>query len=175
MTAIAILRSTFVHAIHVARRACGAGVLARQRDGRGAVVEDGAGPLSGAVACFAGLREPRGHVIRIGSRLELSQVAGDARRRQRRVLAVSVAARARGSRMLAGQRESGRAVVEGRARPLNGAVTERAVLRESRSGVVRIGRRLIQRQVTCGTRGPQSCELAPDVTTRASGRRMLPG
>jgi hypothetical protein len=175
VAAVAILRSPFIDAVHMARRTRGGGVFAGERERSGAVIEYGSGPLRRAVTGLAGLRESCRDVIRIGRRLELGEVAGDAGRRQRRVLPVKVAAGASGCGVLAGQGESRGAVVERRSGPLSRAVTQRTILREARGRVIRVGRRLIQWQVARGTRGSEPRKLTTHVTAGASGRRMFSG
>lgn len=118
------------------------GVLAGQRKFSSVVVERGARPVGGAVTQGAILRERRRNVIRIGGALHVLQVAGNARRAERRVLIVHVAGQTGHGGVFAGQRKLGGVVVECRAGPIQGAMAERAVLRESRGGVVRICGRL---------------------------------
>ena len=86
--------------------------------------------------------ESRGGVIRIGSRLELRQVAGAAIRRHTLEIAVYVALRALHRGVRAGKRERRTVVIKRRARPGYRGVADRAIHRESRGGVIRIGSRL---------------------------------
>ena len=124
-------RQRRVLAVGMASRAGDRRVLAGQRELGRVVIKNRAEPLGRAVARLAGLRETRGDVVRSCRLLIIRQVAGHAGRRQRRVLAVGMASRARDRRVLAGQRELGRIVIEGGAQPLRGVVTGLAGLRES--------------------------------------------
>ena len=104
------------------------------------MIEHRAEPLGGVMAGLAGLWKTRRGVVRSRRFLIVRQVARHARRRQRRVLAVGVALRAGGRRVLAGERESSRAVIKRRTEPLNRVVAGIAGLRESGRDVVRIRR-----------------------------------
>jgi hypothetical protein len=71
----------------MATRACGRGMLARQRELRvRVVIEFGSQPLRRGVATLTSLWESGRHVIRIGGLLKIRQVAAGASGRQRRKL-----------------------------------------------------------------------------------------
>ena len=86
----------------------------------------------------------------------------------------NVAICARGRSMFTRQREARRVVIECRARPLRGRMAGLAGLREFRSDVIRIGRRLIPRKMARGTCCSESAELSTNVAARTCGRCMLP-
>ena len=134
-------------AVHVALRALHAGVRAGQRETSGRVVERRAGPLRGVVATRAILRESRGLVRRVSGSVVVGQVARDAGGAGQAEVIVHVALRALHAGVRAGQRETGRGVVEGRAGPLRGGVTAGAVLREPGGFVRRVGGPVEIRQV----------------------------
>src|SRR5437588_12951537 len=67
-----------VIAVHVALRALHAGMEAGQREASSRVIEGRAGPVGGAVALLASMREAGSDVIRIRSSLEMLQVATNA-------------------------------------------------------------------------------------------------
>ena len=82
------------HIVHVARRAGRRGVFACEREAGRVVVERGPCPQSGGMAGLAGLRQFCCGMVRICRLLEVCQMAGNAGRRQRRVLVVHMAGRA---------------------------------------------------------------------------------
>jgi len=140
--------------VHVTVRAGDAGVCASEREAGIVMVESGRRPGSGAVAYVALLREPGRHVTGIFSPLEVLKVTIHASRAREVVVAVGMALGALYVDMCAGERPSGRGMVEGRAGPIRRAVTNLALLRESRRGVIGIGRSLIVLQMagdTCRT------------------------
>ena len=150
-------------------------MLARQRELRRVVIEYRAQPLGGVVAGLAGLREAGGDVVRRRRFLIVRQVARDAGGRQRRVLAVGMAGRARDRRVLARQWKLRRIVIERRSQPLGGVVAGLAGLREAGRDVVRRRRFLIIRQVARDAGGRQRRVLAVGMALRAGGRRVLAG
>jgi hypothetical protein len=111
------------------------GVLSRQWETGGAVVERSRSPggngMAGRALRGCG-RKPRGDVIRHvpadgGGALERSRVAAIAIRGIQRVIIVGVARRARGREVRSGQRKSGDAVVERCTIPTCGGVTVGAI------------------------------------------------
>ena len=174
VAAVAIFRRSLVDAIHVARGARNRSVFPSEREGGGAVIEYGTGPLRGAMACFASLREPSCHVVRARRRLELRQVARYAGGGQRRVLVVHVAGSASNGRMFPRQWEPRRRVIERGSQPLGGAVTQRTILREPGGNVIRILRRLILRHVARRASRTQPSELSADVAASARDAGVFP-
>ena len=91
-------------------------------------------------------REPGRHVIGIGGRVVISEVARITGRRGPSVT-VRVALQTRHVRVRSGEREARRVVVEGRRLPCTLIVAGRTVRREARTGMVRIRGRVEVRQV----------------------------
>ena len=71
------------------------GVRSRQRERCLAVIEVGGCPRGGAVTDFAGLRESRCYVIRIGRAVEIRKMARITERTKTSVFAAGVASQAR--------------------------------------------------------------------------------
>ena len=141
-----------VVALCALQRRVGAG----QREARRSVVEDSAQPIGGAVALFAGLREPGLHVIRIGRALEIGQMALHARSAGKAVGATRtegrvVALRALQRGVRPGKRKSSSVVIETGTVPVRGAMALFAGLREPGLHVIRIGRALVIRHVALHT------------------------
>jgi len=116
------------------------------------VIEGRPVPVRGAVALFAGLREPGLHVIGIGRALEIGHVALDACRAAKAVGAARtergvMALRALQCGMRPRQRESCRRVIKRGPSPCRCAVALLASLREPRLYVIRSGGLLEIRQM----------------------------
>jgi len=141
--------------VDVALRALHRGMRARQRETSRRVIESRIRPRDVVVALLTGLRETRGHVVRVRRSLEVFQVATDARgiRGGQVVIAVHVALGASHRGVRAGKREAGRRVVEGRLRPRCRVVALLTGLRKSRLYVIRIRRSLEVFQVATDARG----------------------
>ena len=105
------------------------------------VVEGRVGPVAGAMALVAGLREIRGDVIGIRGALEILQVAGNAGIAVQVVIVVhvTIGAGPRWHGVHSGEREPGAVMVELRIHPVAGVMALLAGLREIRSDVVGIG------------------------------------
>ncbi len=165
-------------ALRALHRSMGSGQ--RELGGR-IVIELRALPLRGRVAHCAILGETRRHVVRIGRRVVIRQVAAIASGQRTGILAVDMALRALRVRVRPGQRELRLGVIELRARPLRGRVADRAVLREARRGVIGIGGRVVIGQVAALAGGQRAGILAVDMALRAlhrgvgSGQRELGG
>ncbi len=144
----------------------------RQRKACGIVVERRTGPLRCGVARFAGLRELRRNVVRVGRGLILRQMARRTSRPEPTELTADMATRAGRRGVLARERESRCVMVECRPCPLRRRVARLASLRKAR--VARILGCLIVRQVAGGTCGPQPAELPADMATRAGRGHVLP-
>lgn len=107
------------------------------------MVKRAAGPVGGVVALLAQGRKARLSVVRVCSVVEISLVAGHARRgvgqvicparAECRVVALGALERSVGSV----ERETGGRVIKRRARPGGGVVAQRAILRETRLHVIR--------------------------------------
>src|SRR5581483_1463046 len=119
-----------------------AGVFARQRETRLAVIEAGRLPGGCVVTSFARLRKSRRYMAGISRLLKVLQVT----RRACGVGAgqievpIHVATIARHRHVRAGQRKAGRRVIEINAEPVVHAVTALAGCRESRRHVIGTGR-----------------------------------
>ena len=103
----------------------GHGVRPSQRESGGAVVEGCIQPTGGVVALLAGLREVRGHVVRIRRALEILQVTRHTSGAGQVVVVVDVAIDAlpRGNGVRTRQNESGRRVIELAVSPSHRVVT----------------------------------------------------
>jgi len=88
------------------------------------------GPVRRGMACITGSRKSRGDVIGIRGPIEIRLVAAVAGGRQRRVVVVGVALRARNSRMRSRQRERGRVIESGRG-PAAGRVAQGTIRGEA--------------------------------------------
>ena len=151
-------------------------VRTRQGESGGAVVEGRARPVCRAVALIAGLREVGRHVVRIGRALVILQMAGHAGCAVQAVVIVDVAIGAgpRRNCVHAGQRESSRAVVESRARPVRSAVALIAGLWKARRDVVRIRRALVILQMAGHAGSAIQAVIVIRVAVRAhSGRHRV--
>ena len=114
-------------------------------------------------------------MVRSRRLLIIRQVARYAGSRKCRVLAVDVAGRTGDGRMFAGQRELGRAVIEGPTEPLNSGVAGLARLGESRDDMVRIRRCREVLRMAAGTRRYRPLIVAAHVARGTLYRRMSPG
>ena len=94
------------------------------------MVESHGWPCGCVVTRIAGSWKSDSRVIWICRALEVGLVTAEAGRRQRRVVVVGMALRARNCCMRTGQREN-RCVVKARRRPGGRSVAERAVARKS--------------------------------------------
>ena len=122
------------------------GVRALERKARAVMVEGAGLPRCFIMALSTIHREAGRHVVRIGGAVVVRQVARIARGRCARV-AVRVALQAVHVRVRSRQREARRVVIEGRRLPGALVVARRAVRAEPGTGMVRIGRRVVIRQV----------------------------
>src|ERR1035438_6991385 len=133
----------------MALRASDRCVTASERKLGVVVIEVGRRPGRSGVADVAVLRESAGHMVWILRSLKVFRVATVAVHTEPSEDAAGVALGAGGTDVCAGERKLGlRGVIERGSRPIGGGVAERAILRESRRGVVRIGRALVILQVT---------------------------
>jgi len=112
------------------------------------------------VANFTGLRNPRGHVIRIRRSLEILQMARHASGRGQVVVSVQMALSALHRDMGSGKGEGCLRVIESCRRPCCGGVADIASLRNSGGHVVRIVRCLIVLQVAAHASGRRQIEVA---------------
>jgi len=169
-------RRQVVVVVDVALRALQRRVRAGQREACVVVIKGGLRPRRRVVALLTGLREPRTHVIRIRRTLEIFHVAADAIRIRacQVVVVVDVALGALQSGMRAGQRESGRGVIESRSRPRRGVMALRTSLREAGLYVIRIGSALEILQVAADASRIRTREVVVvvDVALRALHGRM---
>ena len=157
-------------AAHMARHALRGRVFADQGEADSGVVEGGAQPVGGRVACRAILRIAEGLVIGIRGGVVLVRVARVAGRAQGRVLAARVALRASRGGVFAGERELGLAVIEGRAQPVGGRVAERTILREAGRDVIGIGGALVVLQVARIASGAQALVNAARMALQCKSR-----
>ena len=128
---------------------------ARQRPTGRRVVEGGTAPIRSSVTDLALLRKPGCGVIRIVCTLKILQMAADTRGDGQTVVPVGVALRALHADVCPRQGESRLRVIELGRLPRGRAMAHFALLRQSSSSVVRIGRSLEVFQVTRnpGSRG----------------------
>ncbi len=149
------------------------GVQAGEREPGAVVIEGGVEPGAGAVTLFAGLREIRSDVIRIGGSLEILQVAAHAGRGGEVVVVVDVAvgAGARRYRVQAGEREPGAVVIKRGIQPGAGVVALVAGLREVRRHVIGIGGSLVVLQVAGRAGRAVQVVIVVDVAIGAGARR----
>lgn len=96
------------------------------------MVEGGAEPTRRRVACGTSCWKARAHVVRIVGSFIVRLMAAVAVRRQRRVVIVHVATRARHTRVSSSQWETRIVVIESGRCPSRRAVTHVALLRETR-------------------------------------------
>ena len=131
--ACGVCAGQIVIVVYVALCASHGRVSTSQREARSRVIECCSRPRCGGVALLTRLRESRCHVVRIRRSLEVLQVTTDASRigAGQVVVAIHVALRALQRRVSAGQRETGRRVIERRVIPRSSVVALLAGLRES--------------------------------------------
>jgi len=128
-------------------------------DGEPCVVEGGAGPLCGGVACFAGSWETGGDVVGIRCCVVYGAVTAVAVRGSALEHAIHMAAGTACSGVLTRESETCCAVVERGSRPLRRVVARLAGLRESRGDMVRIRGGLEFLQMTGNTGRRQARKL----------------
>ena len=131
--ACGVCAGQIVIVVYVALCASHGRVSTSQRETGRRVIECCSRPRCGGVALLTRLRESRCHVVRIRRSLEVLQVTTDASRigAGQVVVAIHVALRALQRRVSAGQRETGRRVIERRVIPRSSVVALLAGLRES--------------------------------------------
>ena len=131
--ACGVCAGQIVIVVYVALRAGNCRMRPSQRETGRRVIECCSRPRCGGVALLTRLRESRCHVVRIRRSLEVLQVTTDASRigAGQVVVAIHVALRALQRRVSAGQRETGRRVIERRVIPRSSVVALLAGLRES--------------------------------------------
>ncbi len=151
----------------MARRTLLAGMCARQRKSRPAVIKHSTCPRRRAVTNCAILREAGCNVIRICCVVVARLVTGCATRRQTVVLAAAVARRALLAGMRSCQWEATRSVIKHGPCPRGCVVTNRTILRETRRNVIRIGRVVVARLVTGYATRRQTVVLPATVASRA--------
>ncbi len=139
------------------------------------MVEFTAFPLNCSVTDRAILRETRSSVVRTSCLVEVCKMTGDTGGIEARELPVVMAVGALQRRMRAGQGEPGRRMIKPASLPLQGRMTDRAILREARGDVVRIGRLIEFREVTGSTRPTDARKLTFRVTVQALERRVSAG
>jgi len=152
----------------MALQASGGRMLSGKRErGLRGVIEGGSVPIGRGVALGAEQREPGRDVIRIVRALIVVQVTGGTGGAQRRVLAARMALLAGDGGVRAGQRESGRVVIERGRRPIRSGVAELAGLRKTGRGVIRAGGGLEIFQVAGDAIGADVGEVAVGVALQA--------
>ena len=139
------------------------------------VVERRPQPVRGRMALRTILREACGCMRRVIRALPIFQMAGNARRIDRREVAPDVAGGARHRRVRSRQGEFGEIVIERGSVPIYGGVAHSAVLREPRGHVIGIIRALPILQVARYALCAQTGEHIVRVTNGASHGRMRPG
>jgi len=122
------------------------GMCSVQRETSAGMVEGCTSPIRGGVALLTNSRESSLHMVRTGRAVEIGLMAGHARsgigqvirptRAECRVVALCALQRSVG----AVKREAGRGVIESGSGPAGGVVALRAILREARLHVIRVGR-----------------------------------
>jgi len=137
------------------------------------VIELAIRPLDRVMAGRARCREVRRHVIRIGRRIILSRVAGEAIGIRNVVVVVNVAVRAHARRHLVRirQRPARLAVVKLPIAPLQRVVTHFACRWEFRRHVIRILRLVVVVLVAAHARRVRDVVVVVDVAVRARPRR----
>jgi len=161
--------------VDMALRARSGGVLAREREASGGVIEGGVGPRGRVVASCAGGGNAGLLVVRIVRPVVILHVAGSAILGGEVVISVGVALRALQSGMGSGQRESHQVVIKRCRLPGAGAVARLAGLGEIRSHVVWVGGFTEVRQMASHAIGRRALEFAADVTRVAVERGMHSG
>ena len=129
----------------MARRTLLAGMCARQRKSRPAVIKHSTCPRRRAVTNCAILREAGCNVIRICCVVVARLVTGCATRRQTVVLTAAVACRALLAGVRPGQWKAARSVIKHGPCPRGCVVTNCAFLREAGRNVIRIRRVVVPR------------------------------
>lgn len=175
MARIAVRGRAGIHIIDVAGGAGHGDMGARKREGGVVVVERSGAPCRCGVADITGLRVSARNVVGVGGVVEVRQVAGDAGCAQGGVLTVDVACGARQRDMRAGESPAGRGVVENRAEPVGGGVTERAILGESRGDVIRIGGLVEVGEMTPLALRRRIGELTVQMALRAGQSKVVAG
>ena len=143
VTGIAIGGRSREFAAYVAIQAGSGGVLAYQRKANVVVIECRAGPIRRRMAQGAVFGITQSDVVRIGGRVITGNMTGIAIRRECCILIISMASEAGRGRVFASQWEFRLTVIERRAGPIHGGVAQRAIFRESRGDVIRIGSRVV--------------------------------
>lgn len=162
--------------VDMALLACGGNVFARKWKAGLGVIEDAALPLQRGVAILTGSGKPGSRVVGCLRIMEFVQVACGAFLAETRIALVQVALLAHDRRVLAGERKPRpRVVIELRTLPLHGGVAERAVAREARFDVVRIGSLLHIIAVAGEAVLFQAGEPVVNVALLASDRGVLAG
>jgi len=163
---MAIRARAWRHCVHPSEREPGA-----------VVVEGRIGPVAGAMALLAGLRETGGDVVRIRGALEVFQVAAHARHVGDGVVVVGVTVGALPRRhgMHSREREIRKVVVKRCVCPVARIVALLASLREIRADVVRIRGALEILQVTGYACRAAQCVVIVDVAISALARRYCMG
>lgn len=139
------------------------------------VIESGIQPASGCVAGGAAGRKSSRHMVRIRRCLIVRSVAAVAIGRQRRVVVVHVTVGTSYCGVRPRQREPRVVVVERSRRPRCSAMTNVALLRESRGHVVRVRRSLEILQMTVDASPARQVVVAVGVTLRALHVSMRAG
>lgn len=121
------------------------------------------------------LREAARCVIGIVGSLIILQVAGVARRGQRRVLSARMTLLARGRGVRAGQGELSSAVIEFRAQPLRGGMAELTSLRETGGDMIGTGGGLVVLQMAGNAIRTDVGVVAIGMTLKASDRAVCSG
>src|SRR5581483_5128934 len=150
-------------------------MFARERELGGSVVEGRSRPSAGCMAQLAFCRECRCHMVRSCRAPVIGEMAGDARRGERRVLIIYMTGGACHVHVFSGERKLGRAVVETCALPLCSRMALLAVSRECCGHVIRRFRVLIIRQMAGGAVRRQARILPAGVTLCASYGRVFAG
>ena len=162
--------------VHVALRASHCGVRAGQRKSALAVIEGGVLPARSVVAGFASSGKIPAPMIRVRSVRVILQVAARTGRGGAHELAADVALHAGHAGVHPREWKCGEfIVIEGRARPGQRRVAQRAILRKRRGHVVRIlgANEIIDVATVAG--GRQAGELVPHVALRARQCRVGSG
>ena len=150
-----------VIAIYVALRALHRAMRSAEREAGGRVIEGRAGPVGSGVALLTAGRESGLHMVRIGRRVEVLDVAGRAIGRRSDKLAVNVALRAGHIGVRAGQREFRKGgVIESRRIPSARVVAGLARGREAGLRVRRVVRLVEVRHMAAHAACRRQCELA---------------
>ena len=115
-------------------------------------------------------------MIRIGSGVEVFDMAGSTIRGGPRILSAHVTAQARHRCMHAAQRILGECrVIKVRICPSNGGVADGAICRPSVRHVIRVGDRLVLLEMATGTVGRQRGEVVAHMAARTRDAGMRAG